>query len=47
MQSFGGALDKTAIYDEEARRARVRLCVARFKEARLDLIASEQLQLGL
>lgn len=36
-----------AIYDEEARRARVRLCVARFKEARLDLIASEQLQLGL
>ena len=36
-----------ATCDEEARRARVRLCVARFEEARLDLIASEQLQLGL
>ena len=36
-----------ATCDEEARRARVRLCVARFEEARLDLIASERLQLGL
>ena len=36
-----------ATCDEEARRARVRLCVARLEEARLDLIASERLQLGL
>ena len=35
-----------ATCDEEARRARVRLCVARFEEARLDLIASERLQLS-
>lgn len=33
--------------DEEARRARVRLCVARFKDAHADLLASEQLQLQL
>ena len=31
---------------EEARRARVRICVARFKEARAELLASEQLQLS-
>ena len=32
---------------EEQRRARVQLCLARFKEARDDLLAAEQLQLGL
>ena len=33
--------------EEEQRRARVHACLARFKEARDDLVASEQLQLGL
>ena len=33
--------------EEEQRRARVHVCLARFREARDDLLAAEQLQLGL